>query len=371
MKILIYESDKGLAPYTYNVANELAKMGQDVIYMTSQENPYRSQLDKRVKDCCVLKQVSGKYKRRSLQWIADRLFKCFYNIYVRNRIVHKEKPDIVNIHSTIYSMDKFLLKKSKSTKYVMTVHNVEGHEKTYDEKSKIAVWKKQDGLVVHTPENVKELSENYGIKNGVYLVPHGADTTYEHIEKIECRKKYGISSDKTVLLSFGIVRDYKGTDILIDALSGIDNCVLLLAGKVDSAIKEQYVQKMNNNNIEYVWIDGFIKEEEIPYIFQCSDIAVLPYKYFNSQSGVLLRIATFNLPVIASDVGGFKRFVNHYHMGTICKPNDVFSLRQEITSMLTNGNREEFVEGAKKAAKDNSWEHAAECYLEAFAKVIH
>lgn len=371
MKILIYESDKGLAPYTSCVANELAKLGNEIIYMTSKDNPYRDSLDKRVRDYCILLQVTGKYKRKTIGWAFDRVYKCIHNIIVRNKIIKKEKPDIVNIHSTIYLLDKFLLRKSRTSKYVMTIHNVESHEKTFDDKSKIQVWKKQDGLIVHTPENVDELFKEYGIKEKVYLVPHGADVSYNFIDKKICRDRYGIDLDKIVLLAFGILRDYKGTDVLIDALQGINECTLFLAGQVDPSTKEHYEKQMKSKGIDYIWIDGFIPEEEIPYIFQSCDMAVLPYKYFNSQSGVLLRIATYNLPVIASDVGDFKRFVNAYNMGIICQPNDSKSLHDAIIRMTSDNNREQYAQGAKRAALNNSWEHAAECYSDAFSTVMH
>ena len=371
MKILIYESDKGMANYTYNFANELVRQGVEVVYMTSEENPYRNLLDKRVKDCCILKQVSGRYKRRTIKWAIDRIYKCLFNILARNRVIHREKPTVVNIHSTIYALDKFLFTRKKNTKYIMTIHNVEGHELTFDEKFKLDFWKKQDGLIVHTPENVEELKTKYKLSENVFLIPHGADISYKKIEKKECREKYGISLDSKVILSFGVVREYKGIDVLIEALTDIEDCTLLLAGKVDSDVKEAYEREMKKNKVRFVWLDGFIDENDIPYIFQCSDIAVLPYKHFNSQSGVLLRIATYNLPVIATDVGDFKRFINTYKMGIICQPNDSESLHSAIIRMVSDNNLEQYAQGARKAAFDNSWEHAAECYLESFKKLTH
>jgi glycosyltransferase involved in cell wall biosynthesis len=112
--------------------------------------------------------------------------------------------------------------------------------------------------------------------------------------------------DRPVVLMFGLMRPYKGIDVLLDAWRGgqdeapIEHADLWIAGMPKMDISELRAGALANVRFE----PRFIGEEELPAYFQRADLVVLPYLKAD-QSGVLFTALAFGKPLLLSDVGGF------------------------------------------------------------------
>lgn len=367
MKVLIFEAGKGLASYTCELANNLSKLGINVFYMSSKSNHRQEDLMPEVKNYCILDDYNSDYKRFSIKWIVNRFYVIITNLLRRNIFIRKHKIDVVNIHATIPLIEYFLLKIliPSQTKYVMTVHNVVPHAKSFFDKGFRSLLKKQNALIVHTSENVQELKNLFNLSENIYEIPHGVDFEYEKINVDECRKKLQIQTNKPVLLFFGAIKRYKGLDILIKSLAGI-NCFLLIAGHIEKSFKE-YSKLLEEYNIDYKCFVNFIPEEDIPIYFQAANIAVLPYVDFHSQSGVLLQISKYGLPLVATDVGPFESYARKYGNALICKKNDVDSLKNAIIQLLCDKDlQNQMKKASMKIVEDHSWPLVAQKYNDVF-----
>tara|TARA_A100001011_G_scaffold398351_1_gene502451 strand:+ start:178 stop:1335 length:1158 start_codon:yes stop_codon:yes gene_type:complete len=175
------------------------------------------------------------------------------------------------------------------------------------------------------------------------------------------KKKIGILEGFKVVLFFGIIRNYKGLDLLIKSMEKVflkdNNIMLVIAGECYSD-KDKYValiQKSNYKN-RILWIEEFIKEEEVSVYFSAADVVVLPYRSA-SQSGVIPLSYNYNKPVIVPDLDGLVEVVEDNKTGLIYSLNDVDDLTLKILDFFKNYNAKFYKQNIIQYKKNFSWEN--------------
>lgn len=175
----------------------------------------------------------------------------------------------------------------------------------------------------------------------------------------ELRNNYGFKEDDHIVLFLGLVRDYKGVDLLIEAFNSIHrdrknfkpfivgefytNKANLL-GQIDDQFRDLYTIK-----------DEFVSEKTMAEILSLSDLLVLPYKKA-SQSGVLANAIYFNLPTLVSDQPGLSEHLIHRHNGMIFRPGDAQDLRNKILTYFDEDLQKKLSNNLEPLKKDLSWE---------------
>ncbi len=257
----------------------------------------------------------------------------------------------------------------KKTKIISLVHNAIPHEpKFFDKPFAKLLFDRSDGFVVMSDIVKNDLSSmEPGAKFCVR--PH---PLYDHfgkkIEANEARKQLGLSPDKKTLLFFGLIRDYKGLDLLIDAMSGLDDDYqLLIAGECYGSFEKYETQIANSpakNRI--VAMNEYIEDSLVPVLFSATDLLILPYKSA-TQSGVIPVAYHFEVPVVATDVGGLRETIEQPGTGIICEP-EVKSLESAVKQVFAVGG-EQFVNNIRKEKENLSWGKFADGVIE-FAKSL-
>jgi glycosyltransferase involved in cell wall biosynthesis len=141
--------------------------------------------------------------------------------------------------------------------------------------------------------------------------------------------------DVCKLIFFGSIVEYKGLDMLIEAIEelaeeGSDNVLLTIAGRgkywetCKALIK---TEKLYNLKIEY------IDDSEIPNLFRSNHFLVLPYKDV-TQSGPLMIAFNYNIPTIASDHPGFVEYILDGKTGFVYKNGSIDSLKQVLRNCI-------------------------------------
>jgi len=222
-----------------------------------------------------------------------------------------------------------LLRRS-GVKCVIECHNVFPHEGgPFDRLLIRFALSAADHLITHSAKDREELLDVVSGKEvSVSSLP-----ALEEFSSSRARSRAG----RTILF-FGKVRKYKGLDVLLAAmprvLSKLD-CNLIIAGEFYDPI-EKYQRLISEHRIENnVRIDNrYIRNEEVPAIFEQADVLVLPY-LSATQSGVA-RIALSNgLPVIASNTGGLSEAVIDGVNGLLFPPGDSKALADQIVAYFT------------------------------------
>jgi Glycosyltransferase len=370
MKIVIYENSHGLAHYTYQLCNalQLFDINNDIFYITNSENKYLSLINKEIKILKSLKSYKETSRKHSLYWIINRLFISLSNILKRNNIIKKMRPDVLSIQSTIPILDKYFLTFIKKFTYiVLTVHDVIPPEKSYNWNliSLKKMYQKADRLIVHTDANKQQLCDIFNIPSTkVSVIRMGVDTTINNLDVNYCKTRIGITNNKYSVLFYGSIRQQKGLNVLIMALKNLDYN-LIIAGSMPFGEKfDKYNNLIKENKINCIKYIEYVSEELTEVLFQACDIVVLPYIYFYSQSGVFMKAIQYQKPVITTNVGGFKEYIDKYRFGEICIPNNIEDLQNNIQKVLNNLSFYNY--NAANVSFNNSWEKSAKEHLDLF-----
>lgn len=172
------------------------------------------------------------------------------------------------------------------------------------------------------------------------------------------RKRLGFKEDEIVVLFFGLIRPYKGLDILVDALNmmNLENTRIrpLIVGEFYIE-PQQIINRIKKSHLPYYEIiNRYVSDEEAAFYLTASDVMVLPYKSA-SQSGVLSNAINFNLPTIVSDLGGLTEHVKYGETGFIVPPADAVSLAKELLHVAKSVNLNEMSKNVEKLRGQLSW----------------
>jgi len=226
-------------------------------------------------------------------------------------VIKKGKYDVVHIQTFKNSkleMGIYRRYRKYFGKLVHTVHNALPHEaSTEDLKLYGAFYDFCDELIVHNETSARYLKENFSISaEKITVIPHGAYQT--HLNHAKKRETGGIKR----FLQFGVIRRYKGIDILLDAIALIPaekrkNMRFTIAGKQFKKLDPtDYEKKIRDQGLEKcVKFSGdFVPEENITGLFDYADFVLFPYRRIYG-SGALMMAYTYDKPVIASDIPAF------------------------------------------------------------------
>jgi glycosyltransferase involved in cell wall biosynthesis len=271
-----------------------------------------------------------------------------------------------------------LVLKLRRKKIVFTVHNILPHETNKADRILTkAVLSFGDGYIVHASSNRDSLISNFRLtENAIHKVHMPVHDMYEggELDRNSARKEIGIPSDAKVILSFGNLREYKGIDKLIMALSIIAEVIpdvhLLIVGQ--SWVKwDPYEQLITDLNLEtrVTTVLKYVPMSEVKKYFVVSDIVTLPYKRFDAQSGVGNIALAFGLPLVVSRVGGLPELVNDDRV--IVEPNDEKSLANSIMTIFLNDKLYEKLQDDAKILKQKySWASAIDTTILVYKSIL-
>lgn len=255
----------------------------------------------------------------------------------------------------------------RGVKIVLTIHNVSSHENKFFHKIVTRfLLQLTDHVIVHTEAGKRRLVKQGGVtSNRISVLPHGLLIPPSSIDstKKEAKEAIGIPADKKVLLFFGNIRRYKGLDILLNAVAEIvktdSNVLLIVAGMPWKGGAEVRKQIDELDISKYVALRlRFIHPDELPLLFQCADLVVLPYRFFDAQTGVGAYALHFEKPMVVTNVGGLPSLVKDKSI--VVPPNNVDELAKTITRVIKSPElMAKLSEDSKQMKKEFDWETIA------------
>lgn len=179
--------------------------------------------------------------------------------------------------------------------------------------------------ITHSESDKRLVAERYAINpEKICVMPFGLFDQYgKSIDCNEAKKSLGIKED-FVILSFGLIRKYKGIPYLIDAFEDLPKDILeksrlLIVGEIWED-KEAIINQIETSPVrdKITLIDEYIPDDKVNIYFSAANVVVLPYLRA-SQSGVAHIAMSFGKPIIVSDVGGLSESMKYYD-GTFFVP---------------------------------------------------
>ena len=320
-------------PYDHALCRALAAHGQDVELITS-EFLYGPVPEA---DGYVVSEDFYRHSaRRGLDARGRRIFKFAEHIPDMVRLRRKLSADIIHYQwLTVPTIDARLLPPNRPR--VMTAHYVLPPEPT-SRQIKVAnsMFTKMDAVISHTEAGAERLRDVVGVEpDRVHVIPHGAFDYLVNLEDPQPLPPELKGADGPVILFFGLLRPYKGLDVLIEAFGQIDPDIgaeLWIVGNARMDLTELHVaaEKVPGR---VRWLPRFIGDNEIPAIMRRADVLTLPYRDAE-QSGVLYTGLAFGKPMVLSDVGGFAEVVEKYEAAELVPSEDSESLAASLSRLV-------------------------------------
>jgi glycosyltransferase involved in cell wall biosynthesis len=294
----------------------------------------------------------------------------------------KEKPDLLIVRYWTPFMAPclgticYLTHQNKHTKIIPLLDNIIPHEHHFFD-----AWLTRyflasiDAAIVMSHQVQQELAI-FQKHLPVRFAPHPLYANYgTNVSKTEACQFLHLSPEVHYVLFFGIVRDYKGLDLLIDAWNILKNNglttdkKLIIAGEYYNH-KDQYLQQITSAHLEEDIIihDYFIKDEEVKFYFSLADVVVQPYKHA-TQSGVTQIAYQFEVPMIVTNVGGLAEIVPHEKVGYVTEPSAT-SLAEAIKKFYGTNAKQRFTEAIREERKKFTWDFLANQFETLYQSIL-
>jgi glycosyltransferase involved in cell wall biosynthesis len=216
---------------------------------------------------------------------------------------HADAADLVHfMWLPIPTLDRFLLPPKRPRVFTM-------HWRLPEAGSRIArtltrLLAEMDAVVVHSEHGARRLAEDFDVSpDHLEVIPHGAFDYLTHQGNEVALPEELREVEGPVIMAFGLVRPYKGTDVLLEAFAKISGAELWVVGMPRMPMDQlRELAARAPGTVRFV--DRFVTDPEIPAFMRRADIVALPYRNIE-QSGVLYTALAFGRPLVLSDVGGF------------------------------------------------------------------
>lgn len=358
----------GMIHYAYQLCRGLTARGADVTLITDQHYelaalpaPFRVEPTMRLWDARPAGAVSAS-ALASLARKARRGWRAmlYYREWLRViRRVGVLRPDVVLLGDIRFPFDLYaLMLLRRRAKFMADIcHNVHPFAASggksgglFDTSSTTSnfyrrIYRLFDAVFVHFERNRREFTDTFGIPDErVAVIVHGNEEIFGELRRPgttpdTIRKRLDIAPGEKVVLFFGLLSRYKGTDVLLEAFPRVHRetgARLVLAGfpspEFDLAAQRQQAR---DSGIEkaVTWIPEYIPTDEVAAWMEMASVAVFPYRDIY-QSGALHVAQTFGVPIVATAIRAMQDVIENEVSGLLVPPGDPEALGQAITRLL-------------------------------------
>lgn len=249
------------------------------------------------------------------------------------------------------------VRKNKRTKIVCLADNVIPHEK-FPMQTQLTKYffKPVDGFVTMS-ESVMQDLRTFTDKPAQLVAHPLYDNFGTPLPKNEARQYLQLDPSAKIILFFGFIRQYKGLDLLLEAMHLLQekgsDIELLVAGEFyeDRAAYDNIIQKYSLENV--ILKTNFIADSEVKYYMSAADFVIQPYRNA-TQSGVTPLAYHFGKPMLVTNVGGLPDLVPDGKVGVVVEPNPA-DIAKGIEELYTKG-EDYFMPNLIENRKNYSWE---------------
>lgn len=373
MRVQLVDPSAFTPPYDHALAAALARAGADVELVTSRflYGPVPSGDGYRVRED-FYRRTAERFAGRAAPGGRTRMALKLAE-HVPDMLRHRRRAaaaDVVHYQwLTVQPLDVHLL--APKHPRVLTAHDVLPRE---PRPGQIAATRrlvrKMDAVVVHSEHGAARLRDELGADAGrVRVIPHGAfDYLTRQPHEVPLPEELA-AVEGPVVLCFGLLRHYKGIDVLLEAFRSVEGAELWIVGM--PRIPLQPLRELAARVPATVrFVPRFVTDPEIPAYFRRADLVALPYREID-QSGVLYTALAFGKPLLLSAVGGFVEVAEH-GAARLVPPGDADGLAGALRELVADPPQRERLAAAAAdaAAGPYSWDHVAERTLALYRELL-
>lgn len=252
---------------------------------------------------------------------------------------------------------------------VLTAHDLLPREpRPGQARAQRRLYQAVDAVVVHSEYGRSMLSARGVDPHKLHVIHHGA---FAHLAEPAQRQQLPPElddADKPVALFFGLLRPYKGLDVLLQAWRQVREGELWIVGRPRIALSALQA----NADARVRFVPRFVSESELKALFARADVVVLPYSATErlDQSGVLATALALGKAIVVSDVGGFPE-VAATGAARLFPAGDPEALAGALNELLADPPARQRLGNQARAAADGpySWREAAKRTLALYRHV--
>jgi len=355
MRVKLVDPSAYTPPYDHALCHALAQQGADVELITS-EFAYG---DVPAPDGYRSNQFFYRHARGpagSKLRLATKLAEHVPDM-LRLRRSATRSADVVHFQwLSVQPLDVHLLPR---TPLVLTAHDLFPREPRPGQvRAQRRLYDAVDAVIVHSEAGRTGLLDGAAIDpSKVHVVHHGAFTHLAATTSAPLAPEL-TTTTRPVVLFFGLIRPYKGVDVLLDAWRDITDAELWVVGRPrmdTSDLKAKAPPSVR-------FIERFVSDVELPAFFDRADIVVLPYKRTEriDASGVLFTALGFGKAIVVTDVGGFGE-VASTGAATLVAPDDASALTDALKTLIDDPAARAALQANARAVANGpySWSDAA------------
>lgn len=356
----------GLATFNERLAQQFAKEGHEVeVYTftlqypnflfpgktqyTTDPAPANLQITRKVNSCNPLNWISVGREIRSKA--PDMLICCYWMAFM----------------APAYGTICRIAKKNKVTRCIALVHNMFPHEKGILDKVFAPYFvKAQDGFVALSESVVNDI-HSLAPNTPNTFSPHPIYDHYgERLEKTVACRFLDLDESKRYMLFFGLVRAYKGLDLLLDAFGKVKDQLtdvqLIIAGEFYEDEEKYRHQIFDLGLADRVIIrNEFVADAEVQNYFGAADLITQTYKSA-TQSGVTQVAFHFEKPMLVTNVGGLGEIVHHGKMGYAVEPN-ANAIAEALLDYYQNNRQADFTDYVRSEKTKYEWKNMTKAFI--------
>ncbi len=292
--------------------------------------------------------------------------------------IKRERPDVILMkYWTPFMGPCFgtigrIARSNGHTKTIVQIDNVIPHEHHLSDKLFTSYFVSGVDGFVYMSQQVKDDLDKFTKTKPSLFSPHPLFVNFgERVSKEVACKELDLDPAIEYSLFFGIIRDYKGLDLLLDTWTELKRRgktkgrKLIVAGEFYYN-KGKYVEMITKNDLvdDIVMHDYFIKDDCVKHFFSVADVVIQPY-WSATQSGVTQIAYNFELPMIVTNVGGLSEIVPDDVVGYVTDTN-VNALAEAYEKFYEGDNAERFRKNMKSEKLRFSWDAMADKLTEVY-----
>lgn len=287
------------------------------------------------------------------------------------RAIRQSAPDMLiccywmSFFAPAFGLIERIAKRNGVTRCLALVHNMIPHEPSILDKLFAPYFvRSTDGFVALSESVVRDIEQLDKHAKPKTFSPHPIYDHYgDKMDKTAACAALGLSPEKQYILFFGLVRAYKGLDLLLDAFAlvreQLPQLQLIVAGEFYED-EQKYRKQITDNRLEesVVLHNVFIADADLCKYFGAADLIVQPYKTA-TQSGVTQVAFHFEKPMLVTNVGGLAEIVHDHQMGYASKPN-AQAIADDLLDYFTNDRQKAYTDYLIKEKTKYDWANIAQ-----------
>jgi glycosyltransferase involved in cell wall biosynthesis len=367
MRVQIVDPSAQTAPYDRALAAALARAGADVELVTSHfvHGPMTPADGYRLSESFYRRSArlpSNSFRRRALGLLE----------HLPGMLRHRRDArdaDVVHYQwLTIPALDARLLPSGPAL--LMTTHGFLRAAESGP--SATRALERMDAVVTLSEYGAARLrAETEVDPRRIHVIPHGALDYLTRLPEEAPLPPELEGGDRPVILSFGVIRPYKGVDVLLRAFAELRDAELWIVGRPLGADLAELHRLAAAAPGPVRMLTRYVPDAEVPAIMRRADVVVLPYRDAD-QSGVLYTALAFGKAIVASAVGGFPEVLRDHGAGRLVPPGDPAALAAALRELLAQpAERDRLGAAALAAARGPySWDSVAARTLDLYRRLL-